>query len=367
MQRSAGVGFPGLVVVSLAALLALLGGGALLSLRPWEAESVEPHLTAGPKAAVGGAVALRRSARPVSGAAGAAAPEGASVAGSSAFAAARPSPAAGVSSNRPVTVTAAAPVPPPPQESPAATQPPPPRTVAVTVPVAAPVSAAPPTEPAPAPSSAPRTEAVSAGPGGLSPRTAMAGGRDVTDYSVVRLDGDESQAELALGEGEAGGFQVHEGGEYALSFSFYIETMAYGAPGAPNLIMALQSDAAAVPAFGLQLLEQPTASGAAGEERGLWSSGEAMGGDRFLSPVEERAWHDVVVRFRASSRGDGFYEVLLDGRTVDARSGVDLISPGSNSAQIELGLFRDGELVQGTSELRLGGVGLGDSLESVLP
>ena len=88
-----------------------------------------------------------------------------------------------------------------------------------------------------------------------------------------------------------------------------------------------------------------------------------MGGDRFLAPVSERTWHDVVISFRASSAGDGFYTLSLDGELVDARDEVSLIAPGSTSAQIEVGLLRDSTRVQGTSEIRLDAA----SLESVEP
>lgn len=194
--------------------------------------------------------------------------------------------------------------------------------------------------------------------------------RDGEKSSVIRLSGDQSSSQLILGgdggSSGAGAVQIHEGDEYAFGFSVYIETMAYGVPGADNLIMRLKSDANEAPAFGLQLWDLPGYPWEA-SQRGLWSSGEAVGGDRFLAAVPERVWHDVAIRFKASSQGEGFYEVYLDGQLVDARDAVSLIAPGSSYAQIEVGLFRDGDRVQGDSELNLDAAKLGDTLESVLP
>jgi hypothetical protein len=91
-----------------------------------------------------------------------------------------------------------------------------------------------------------------------------------------------------------------------------------------------------------------------------------VGGERFLAPLAEGSWHDIVVHFKASSQEDGFYEVYLDGASVDARDGVSTIVPGSSYTQIEVGLLRDGDRVQGTSEIRLDAAKLGGTLESVL-
>jgi hypothetical protein len=181
-------------------------------------------------------------------------------------------------------------------------------------------------------------------------------------------DGDRISRRVVVGGDEDGGednvFPIAEGGEYALAFSFFIETMVYGEPGTENLVLRFRSDASDSLTLGLELWE-PGDSGLAGG-RGLWSSGTAAGGDRFLAPVTEGAWHDAVVHFRASSQGAGFYAVYLDGGLVDAREGISLIAPGSASTQIEVGLFRDDRL-QGTSEIRLDAAKLGDTLGSVLP
>ena len=178
--------------------------------------------------------------------------------------------------------------------------------------------------------------------------------RDGANASAVRLTGEQSRSLLAFG-GEGGSddaVQIHEGDEYTFAFSFYIQSMSYGEPGADNVILQFMSDASDTRTLGLQLwqdgIADPLNSG-----RGLWASGDAMGGDRFLAPLAERTWHDVAIRFRASSQGDGFYILSLDGQLLDARGEISLIAPGSTSAQIEVGLLRDSTVVQGTSEIRL--------------
>ena len=154
--------------------------------------------------------------------------------------------------------------------------------------------------------------------------------------------GEQSRSLLAFGGdgGSDGAVQIHEGDEYTFAFSFYIQSMSYGEPGADNVILQFMSDASDTRTLGLQLwqdgIADPLNSG-----RGLWASGDAMGGDRFLAPLAERTWHDVTIRFRASSQGDGFYILSLDGQLLDARGEISLIAPGSTSAQIEVGLLRD--------------------------
>jgi hypothetical protein len=194
--------------------------------------------------------------------------------------------------------------------------------------------------------------------------------RDGSNASLVRLTGEQESSKLILGgdggTGDVGGVQIHEGDQYAFAFSFYIQAMVYGEPGADNMILRLKSDASDAPQLGLQLWDYGSTDWHDGA-RGLWSSGGATDAPRFLGPVEERKWHDVVVHFKASAQGEGFYEIYLDGEMADARSGVSLIAPGSSSVQIEVGLFRDSSRVQGTSELRIDAAKLGDTLESVQP
>ncbi|HET8862371.1 MAG TPA: heparin lyase I family protein [Solirubrobacterales bacterium] len=209
-----------------------------------------------------------------------------------------------------------------------------------------------------------------AGVGDVVPRVATDIVRDGTQSSAVRLTGEQDRSELILGGNgsgsTAGTVRFHEGDEYFYGFSFYIETMVYGGPGAHNLIMQFKSADSGSPNFGLQLWDYEGDDGHSGG-RGLWSHGNAMGGDRFLSPVPEQVWHDVVIHFRASSVGAGFYEVYLDGVEIDSRSGVSMIVPGAPYAYIKDGLYRNGEEIPGTSEIRLDAAKLGDTFESVLP
>jgi hypothetical protein len=200
--------------------------------------------------------------------------------------------------------------------------------------------------------------------GDTVPRVVTGTVRDGSRSVAIRLTGDQSRSQLALGGdgGYDGAIRIHDGDEYAFAFSFYIEKMVYGTPGADNLLMQLRSDGSDSRVFGLQLWDYPVENGG----RGLWSSGEAVNGDRFLGDATERTWHDVVIHFKASNQGAGSYEVYLDGQLVDARSEVSLIAPGSDFAQIEVGLFRDGDLVQGTSEIRIDAARFGGTLESVL-
>ena len=203
-----------------------------------------------------------------------------------------------------------------------------------------------------------------AGVGEVVPRVATDIVREGDGSSAIRLTGEQGRSELILGGNgtgsSAGTVQFREGDEYFYGFSFYIETMVYGEPGAHNLIMQFKSSDSGSPNFGLQLWDHQG-------DRGLWSHGPAMGGDRFLAPVPEQVWHDVVIHFKASSVGNGFYELYLDGARIDARSGVSMIVAGAPYAYIKDGLYRNGEEIPGTSEIRLDAAKLGDTMESVQP
>jgi hypothetical protein len=197
------------------------------------------------------------------------------------------------------------------------------------------------------------------------------GGNARSGYNSGRfvLRGNEERSELGLGgDGtpEPGGLDFYEGDEYWYGFSFNIQRMVYGGPGAHNLIMQFKSDGEGSPNFGLQLWDYEGDDGESGG-KGLWSHSGAMGGDRFLSPVTERAWHDVAIHFKASSSGDGFYEVFLDGELIDANDDVSMIVPGHESAYIKTGLYRNGETASGTSELLVDDGKLGYTAASILP
>jgi hypothetical protein len=314
---------------------------ALLSLKPWETDSLGPSVSVSPELGVGldDAVAVI-PARGFHLAEARVAPPGrpALVDRRAEPPEPGPTPEIGISAGRAVQGSAPAAPPartprPQPQEQPPPEPPPAP------VPVAAPA-------PEPTPVAAPVA----------SPQLVADFDRP---YLQSILDDEDGASDVVT-------VQVHEGEEYAFAFSFQIVQMVYGEPGADNLIVHLNGDVSEEPSFGLQLWDY-AADEWQGDWRGLWASGGAVGGDRFLAPVTEREWHDVIVHFEASSLGTGFYEVYLDGQLVDARRGVSLIAPGGISAQIELGLFRDGERVQGTSEILFDAAKLGSTAASVQP
>jgi hypothetical protein len=240
------------------------------------------------------------------------------------------------------------------------------------------VTAAPPPAPAPAPVRNPTLLEAgfennllnwnTAGVGEVIPTVTTAIVREGARSGRVVLTGNQNRSELILG-GNGGGspagtVEFHEGDEYWYGFSFYIAQMVYGKPGAHNLIMQFKSDGTGSPNFGLQLWD-------VNGKKGLWTGGPAQevnhGGERFLAPLAEDAWHDVQIHFRASSVGAGFYEVFLDGSLVDAQSGVSMIVAGHASAYIKDGLYRNGGTAPGTSELFLDAAKLGDSQAAVLP
>jgi hypothetical protein len=208
-----------------------------------------------------------------------------------------------------------------------------------------------------------------AGVGEVHPSVVSGDARSGSYAGRMVLTGSQNRSELGLGgDGteNSEGVYFHEGDEYWFGFSFNIQQMVYGGPGGHNLIMQFHQEGEGSPAFGLQLWDYEGDDGVGGG-KGLWSHNDAMGGDRFLAPVSEHAWHDVAIHFRASSQGDGFYELFLDGRLIDARSGVSMIVPGFSSAYIKTGLYRNGETVQGTSEILMDDGKLGKTATSVQP
>ena len=192
--------------------------------------------------------------------------------------------------------------------------------------------------------------------------------REGEHASTVRLTGNDDRSELILGGNGTGStrgtIEFSEGDEYWYGFSFYISAMVYGHPGAHNLIMQFKSDGTGSPLFGLQLWD-------VNGKKGLWTGGPAQeingSGERFLAAVPEDVWHDVQIHFKASEVGAGFYEVFLDGNLIDAQSGVTMIVPGRNIAYIKTGLYRNGDEIPGTSELKIDAAKLGTTRESVLP
>ncbi len=210
-----------------------------------------------------------------------------------------------------------------------------------------------------------------AGVGDVVPTVVSDTARTGTHSARVALAGNQERSELILG-GNGGAsadnmIQFGEGAEGWYAFSFYIDTMVYGHPGGHNLIFQFKgAPDNGSPNFGLQLWDYEGDDGVSGG-RGLWTHGEAAGGDRFLGPVAEHQWHDVQIHFRASKVGAGFYETFLDGRLVDQRSGISIIGEGAETVYIKDGIYRNGDTVSGTSEIRLDASKLGPTYDSVVP
>jgi hypothetical protein len=233
--------------------------------------------------------------------------------------------------------------------------------------------------PAPTPAGAPIVDAGFenglqnwniAGVGEVVPSVVGGEVRSGAKTAHILLTGNQSRSELSLGgtgtRNDDGMLHFGEGDEYWYGFSFNVKSMVYGGPGAHNLIMQFKSDGQGSPNFGLQLWDYEGDDGVSGG-KGLWSHSGAMGGDRFLSPLSERAWHDVAIHFKASNHGDGFYEVFLDGELIDARSGISMIRPDRSYGYIKTGLYRNGETAPGTSELLVDAARLGASAASIQP
>ncbi|MGV1049512.1 MAG: heparin lyase I family protein [Solirubrobacterales bacterium] len=207
-----------------------------------------------------------------------------------------------------------------------------------------------------------------AGVGEVVPRVTTGIVRDGSYASTVVLTGTTDRSELILGGNGSGStrgtIEFSEGDEYWYGFSFYISAMVYGHPGAHNLIMQFKSDGTGSPLFGLQLWD-------VNGRKGLWTGGPSQeinhSGERFLAAVPEDVWHDVQIHFRASEVGAGFYELFLDGNLIDAQSNVTMIVPGRRIAYIKTGLYRNGDEIPGTSELKIDSAKLGTTRESVLP
>jgi hypothetical protein len=136
-------------------------------------------------------------------------------------------------------------------------------------------------------------------------------------------------------------FEVADGGEYRLSFTFSLEASAFREPGAENLLLRVRSAGASEPPLGLQLWEFPGDEWYGEVARGLWTSGEAAGGERFLAPLGDGEQHRLDLDFRASSSDDGYYVVFLDGAAIDSRAAVSLVAAPGARTSIEAGLFRD--------------------------
>ena len=330
-------------------LLALLSftAAALFVSRPWEDTVLGPELSIAPEVEVG-------LDDPV------------------VVAAARPPEA---SSDRPGvggTVLVAAPA--PRSASPVgAVAPAPGIATALAVAPAEPVSspAMPPTEPNPSPVPSP-PPAQSAGEAPVSPPAPApaaelagvdpgTGGKAAAGVTPPAAPGEE-----ICGGDEAPSptlsIEIGAGEEYSLAVPFCIEPTVYGEPGADNSIVRIVGEAGEDPTFGLQLWEFPASDSQAGG-RGLWASGEAMGGDRFLAPVEEGRWHRLAVYLKVSGDGEDLYAVYLDEEPIDAGIEVALLAPGSEYPRIEVGFGTDAEGAPGGAGLHIGTVSVGPTLD----
>lgn len=329
-----------MAIVSLIALLIALAVAALLSLSPGDDDSTIPQVSVAPQLRIGlgEAVAVAPGRQLAIAPAHLAGVEGPRLAASVATGAADGSEMqAGVASAQVVAVSVATR---PPNESP---QPPPaevsPPPQAGTTPVAAPVSS-------PSPSPVPAAPPAPTRPpsGGQPPGPSPAGGPEPS------------------GEVVWGPVQIYEGDEYAYSFSFYSQPEAYRAPGEDNMILRVGDEMDQSHTFGLQLWDDGS-----GTQRGLWASGEAMDGERFLAPLTEGAWHEVILCFQAASEDDGLYLLLLDGEPIDTRAWVSLIDSTGGYGLLEAGLFREGERVANSPEIYFGPARLGETLEPAIP
>lgn len=335
-------------------LLALLSftAAALFVSRPWEDTALGPELSIAPQLEVGlGDPVVVAGARPpeVTG-------DGPEVANTVPVAApaSRPARPVGTVAPAPGIATALAVAPAAPASSPAPATPP---TVPVTSPP--PSQAPPPVAPdgmAPVVASAPATApaAAPAGAEGTGGKAAT-GATPPADAEEAVCDGDEAPS-------PALSIEIGAGDEFALDIPFCIEPSVYGEPGADNSIVRIAGAAGEDPTFGLQLWDVP-ASESQGGGRGLWASGEAMGGDRFLATVEEGTWHRLAVYFALSGDGEDLYVICLDDEPIDAGVEVGLLSPGSEHSRLEVGLGTDGEGPLPGAGLHIGTVGIGPILD----
>lgn len=322
------------------ALLAALALAAVLSLRPGDEDSTIPQVSVAPQLRIGldDAIAVTPGRQLAIAPAHLAGVEGPRLATSVATGTVGgPGLRTGVASAQVVTAPV---VPRPPDkspQSPPAEVPYPPQTGMT--PVAVPV-------PAPAPASSPPPAAAPTRPpsGSQPPGPDPAGGPG------------------PIGEVVSGPVRIYEGDEYVYSLSFYIQPEIYRAPGEENMILRVGDELDQSHGFGLQLWDDGS-----GSQRGLWASGEAMDGERFLAAVAEGAWHQVVLYFQASSEDDGLYMLLLDGQPIDTRAWISLIDSAGGYGLLEAGLFREGERVASSAEIYFGPTRLGETLEPVIP
>lgn len=279
----------------------------LFAWHPWKDDALPPALTISPKTGVGlgdGVAVDGARLSTINDARVASAGRGAAASRPVALAG-RQMPELGVSDARPASRAVATPGGPPQNPSPA------PVPVSVPMPVSTPAPA-----PAPAPILSPQpVDAVAEAP--APPDRSTAGVK-----VPVRV--------------ENATVQICDGHEYVLTFSVYREGMVFDPSGNENSVVRVVG-------------------------------GETVVAESFLEAVSASAWHEIEVDFAASNDSEGFYAIYLDGEPVELVTGVGLIPSGSVCAPMEVGLFRDGQSVQESSEFRIAGLEFSDAQESALP
>jgi hypothetical protein len=294
-----------LAVVSLIALLVALAVAVLISVQPWGTSILAPQLSLAPgmgvalddsvEAAPGPQLAVA-PAQPASGGAARLASNELAVTSGRSQAWAGIAPARVVASGRQDGAPGAPSNPPLRALIPSQPASPP-----EAVPVAAPVST-------PTPAAAPARV-----PTGNHPPGPISGGVDPEGEAPSPTDSVE----------------IHPGDELEYTFSFFVEPTAFRLLGEDEPIVRIRSEESESASFGLQLWDDRAG------QRGLWSSGDAMGGERFLGPLVEGVAHQATLYLQASSENDGFYLLTVDGQPADARAWVSLIDSGSSYALIE--------------------------------
>ena len=288
------------------ALLVALAVVVLVSVQPWDKSTLAPHVSLAPpglEGAVGDAVAVAPGQPSAVAPARAAGSGAASPAGSELAAVGAPAEkqidiaSAEVVASGSRGGVQSGPSKPAPEPTPSQPAPSP-----EAIPVAAPVAS-------PAPAAAPPGRV----PTGNPPPGPISGGVD--------------PEEEAPSPNDSVGIQAGDELEYA--FSFFVDPLAFGLPGEDRPIVRIRSEESESDSLALQLWDDGAG------QRGLWASGEAMGGERFLGPLAEGVAHQATLYLQASSEDDGFYLVTVDGRPADARAWVSLIDPGSSYALIE--------------------------------
>lgn len=173
------------------------------------------------------------------------------------------------------------------------------------------------------------------------------------------LTGSQGRSELILDHG-AGTLELGEGAQRWFGFSFRLGSMQWGRPGAHNLFSQFHSDGEGSPNFALSLWDYQG-------RKGLWSHGKTMGGDRFLAKIYRRKWNDVLISFRASRLGQGYYRLFLNGELVDERKRASLIRRDRSIMYIKVGLYRNGGQIPGLSEVYIDNARLGGTRRQVRP